>query len=85
MIIGNNYDLGSWKCGKVRAFTHISGRPEESVSKSRADTGSAPTQKKIPFVYGTCKKEENKSLDQKMFDINGFEGFSLKTCDIITP
>ena len=65
----NGYDLGSWKCGKGKAFTHI-------------PTNSIILFKKIPFVYGTYKKEENKSLDQKMFDINGFEGFSLKTFDI---
>jgi len=23
MITGNNCDLGSWKCGKARVFTHI--------------------------------------------------------------
>jgi len=65
MMIWNSNDLGSWKCGKGKAFTHI------------------PTNFIILFIMNSIKNHLIKSgrigIALKMFDINGFGSFSLKT------
>jgi len=55
-------DLGSWKCGKGRAFTHI---PTNLTLLS-----------KNFFIKKHLKKRGRMSIALKMFDIKGFGSFS---------
>jgi len=64
MITGNISDLGSWKCGKGRAFTHI---PTHFIILY-----------KINSTKNRLIKRGRKSIASKKFNINGFWKFSLK-------
>jgi len=55
MKTNSGYDLGSWKCGKGKGFTHISGRHE-------ACPYSITLLRKTPFIYHAYKKGGEKLL-----------------------
>jgi len=56
MMIGKNCDLGSWKCGKGRAFTHI---PTNFIILF-----------KINSIRTHLIKRGRKNIALKMFNIN---------------
>jgi len=60
----NGYDLGSWKCGKDRAFTHI---PSNFIVLFERNSSKNQT-----------KKEGRTSLFLKKSNINSFGNFPKK-------
>jgi len=62
--IGNSYDLGSWKCGKGKTFTHI---PTNFIMLF-----------KIISITNHLIKRGRKSIALKKFNISRFWKFSLK-------
>jgi len=62
MKIEDSYDLGSWKCGKGKAFSHI---PTNYIILY-----------KINSTKNHLIKRGRVSIALKMFDIKGFDSFS---------
>ena len=65
----NGYDLGLWKCGKGKAFTHI-------------PTNIIILLKKNPSYIALSKRGEKNHYHQRSLKQRPFESFSGKTFDI---
>jgi len=71
IITGKEYVLGSWKCGKAKAFTHI---PTNFIFLFKTNS-----------IKNHLIKRGRKSIALKMFHINRFWKFFSKKFDITEP